>query len=204
MSGQSRHYDVEQSMFRKENIYKTQKLRVDWNSRFGKQYKLADARIDAFDDEARRKKMILDVVPQHVPGEGLVLPVINYPMRKESETMRLIRLQRSYQKQYGNQNPNISYMKAVDQDTRESLYDGLAHEQEGRHQYLDVRKRIIPENRFDKQMTSSWEYGWNLGPRMSSYRTPKHGRLRMIHQSFYRNNKVFNPTPESAGLSMAM
>jgi len=202
---QSRHYDVRASQMMRESFVKEKRKRYEWKESVGRAYERANERIDARDTKQRNEIMIQRSVPQNLPGAGLILPVINYPKKKESEIMKNIRLQRQLEEKYGNaQTVNINNMKKVDPALRKSMYNGLSHNEEGVYRYLQTRKHVIPEEKYTSPIVSSWEYGWNLWPHMHKFGGSEHARNKVVQQSFYRNGGVINPPNEAAGLSQAM
>jgi hypothetical protein len=85
----------------------------------------------------------------------------------------------------------LSDMKKPDEATSKLLYDGLSKEGKGRRQYLEKRKLEKPEERYEYPINSSFEYGWKLKEVAQEYKTPIHGRGRIVEESFYRRNGVF-------------
>ena len=83
-------------------------------------------------------------------------------------------------------------------DTKKLLFDGFTKEEKGRYQYLLARKQIPPENKFEFPITSSWELGWRQKESISEFAAPTHGRNKIVRDTFYRKNGVFNaPIPMS-------
>ena len=85
----------------------------------------------------------------------------------------------------------LSDMKKPNESVTGLLYDGLSKEGKGRRQYLGERKLEKPEDRFEYPLLSSFEYGWKLNEVSQEYKTPVHGRGRIVEESFYRRNGVF-------------
>ena len=69
------------------------------------------------------------------------------------------------------------------------LYDGFTKEGKGRLQYLNTRKLVIPEQKYNFPITSSWDYGWKLGD-TTVYRRPTFARTPLIRDSFFTDNGV--------------
>uniref|UniRef100_A0A8C6SHP3 Si:ch211-193l2.10 n=1 Tax=Neogobius melanostomus TaxID=47308 RepID=A0A8C6SHP3_9GOBI len=66
----------------------------------------------------------------------------------------------------------------------------------GRSQYLRSRSLMLPEQKFEFPLLSSWEYGWRLGDFSLDYKTPTRARSSVIKSAFYARNGVFNsPSP---------
>jgi hypothetical protein len=86
---------------------------------------------------------------------------------------------------------SLSEMKTVDPKITDLIYDGLAKEQKGRYQYLKQRKSENPENKYEFPILSSWEYGWRLNDVTKNFKTPANGRSKIVEESFYRRNGVF-------------
>ncbi|XP_007526375.1 protein SPMIP1 [Erinaceus europaeus] len=72
--------------------------------------------------------------------------------------------------------------------TRALLYEGISHDFQGRHLYLSTRKLILPEKRYLFPITTSFTYGWQLGPPVK----PKHATCKLCSiDSFFRKNGAF-------------
>ncbi|XP_048410626.2 protein ATP6V1FNB-like [Stegostoma tigrinum] len=63
---------------------------------------------------------------------------------------------------------SFSDMRPVTPEVRALLYDGCSKEEKGRYQYLKARTKKGPSEKYNHAITSSWEYGWRLGERMSA------------------------------------
>ena len=102
-----KHYDVQQSEFMKLSIGNFQQDRQAWKARYGGQYEKALDRIAQRGTEelvlARRKKFMKERLPEKSFGEGFVsLPSISFGYKKETETMKVKRLQKEWEVLHGN------------------------------------------------------------------------------------------------------
>mmetsp|Transcript_15735 Transcript_15735/g.47193 ORF Transcript_15735/g.47193 Transcript_15735/m.47193 type:complete len:188 (-) Transcript_15735:139-702(-) len=82
---------------------------------------------------------------------------------------------------------------------RERLYEGVSHEEQGRHSYLQHRYRQTVQDRYGEQpMTSSMEIGFRRPE--GEYRASKFCHKPVIEGGFYRTNGVVTyenlPNPE--------
>nr|XP_014344985.1 PREDICTED: uncharacterized protein LOC106703849 [Latimeria chalumnae] len=93
-------------------------------------------------------------------------------------------------------------MRPVTPQTLGLLYKGFSREGKGRFLYLKQRKMKSPEEKFDYPLLSSWEYGWKLGDFVKEIRTPMHGRSRIVKDTFYKRNGVFNIPSETDSLAL--
>ncbi|XP_059581509.1 protein ATP6V1FNB [Alligator mississippiensis] len=59
--------------------------------------------------------------------------------------------------------PRIKEMKPVPPDVQALLYQGISHDGQGRWRYLRARAGLSPEDKYDEPITSSFDYGWQLG-----------------------------------------
>uniref|UniRef100_A0AAV2MLK1 Sperm microtubule inner protein 1 C-terminal domain-containing protein n=1 Tax=Knipowitschia caucasica TaxID=637954 RepID=A0AAV2MLK1_KNICA len=75
---------------------------------------------------------------------------------------------------------------------RQSLYQDSSHQGRGRSLYLRRRGQMLPEQKFDFPLVSSWEYGWRLGDFTLDYKTPTRARSSVVKSTFYARNGVFN------------
>ncbi|XP_055015347.1 protein ATP6V1FNB-like isoform X2 [Boleophthalmus pectinirostris] len=90
-------------------------------------------------------------------------------------------------------------MRPASPQTRQSLYQDSSHQGRGRSQYLRRRGQMLPEQKFDFPLVSSWEYGWRLGDFTLDYKTPTQARSSVVKSTFYARNGVFNsPSPTDA------
>ncbi|CAF0837707.1 unnamed protein product [Brachionus calyciflorus] len=85
----------------------------------------------------------------------------------------------------------LTDMRPPNEKTVKLLYDGFTKEEKGRYQYLKARKTENPEDKFEYPLLSSFEYGWKLNEVAQQYKTPAHGRGKIVEESFYRRNGVF-------------
>lgn len=85
----------------------------------------------------------------------------------------------------------LSEMKKPSAEIQNLLYDGFTKEGKGKYQYLKERKKENPEKKYEYPLLNSFEYGWKLQEVSQEYKTPKHGRGRIVEESFYRRNGVF-------------
>lgn len=200
-----RYHDKERSDFETYSLNKQKKLTSQWKKKY--EEKLIDEKnpkIDKYPDDLTVYKNLPNLCP--VP----FLPKLRFPPKKDIDIIVRDKLAKKYKKEYGHLPANINNMKPFDLDTRELIYEGVTREEEGRYAYLFKRKYKIVEDRYKTPITTYWDYGWNLHTptRKSDYliprAVPKYARGKVIEQSFYRNNQVFNPPFEKAGLSMFM
>ena len=83
-------------------------------------------------------------------------------------------------------------MYPVSEPARAQLYDGFSKQGKGRHQYLKERKQLIPENKYQFPLCSSWDYGWKLEdaiPR-DSIKNPPYGRRAIVENDFFTRNEI--------------
>lgn len=117
------------------------------------------------------------------------LPQIN-PMefalrkkREEEETLRQI-IEEARRSQ------TLDEMRPIDDQAKQTLYDGFSREGKGRHRYLRDRHQLSPESKFTFPMLSSWEYGWKIREEMPGYGRPNNARTATVKDSFYTRNGV--------------
>ncbi|XP_056384251.1 protein ATP6V1FNB-like [Hyla sarda] len=87
---------------------------------------------------------------------------------------------------------NLSEMRPVTRHTSRLLYDGFSKEGKGRSLYLKVRKESGPEEKYPHPVLSSWDYGWRLGDVMTDFKSPIHGRSRIVKETFYSRNGILS------------
>ena len=85
----------------------------------------------------------------------------------------------------------LTDMRPVDSKVGHLLYEGFSKEEKGRYQYLKERKKVDPETKYEYPLVSSFEYGWKLTEVDTKYKTPVHGRTKIVEDTFHRRNGVF-------------
>ncbi|KAM4651825.1 protein SPMIP1 [Discoglossus pictus] len=125
-----------------------------------------------------------------IPHAGTILPpLVNVPKKVEKTAP-----QETDQKQAGVQDP--IEMRPPTPYTSLMLYDGFSKEGKGRYLYLKQRKQHGPEQKYPHPILSSWEYGWRLGDTVKEFKTPTHGRSKIVRDTFYNRNGIYNhPRP---------
>ncbi|XP_073498851.1 protein SPMIP1 [Phyllobates terribilis] len=87
---------------------------------------------------------------------------------------------------------NLAEMRPVTPHSSHVLYDGFSKEGKGRSLYLQMRKRLGPEEKYLHPLLSSWDYGWRLGDVVNEFQTPIHGRSRIVKDTFYSRNGILS------------
>jgi len=89
-------------------------------------------------------------------------------------------------------NPNaVKEMYPVNKEHKDVLFDGFSKEEKGRYKYLKLRKVVPPENKYQYPISNTMEYGWKLGESGQQFKAPTHARGKIVEESFYRRNGVF-------------
>lgn len=121
---------------------------------------------------------------------GSLPPSIKYPPRppKKDPAEEIARLTEQLK---ANEANLLTDMRPPEDKMVKMLYDGFTKEEKGRYQYLKARKVDNPEEKYEYPLLSSFEYGWKLKEVAPEYKTPAHGRGKIVEESFYRRNGVF-------------
>ena len=82
-------------------------------------------------------------------------------------------------------------MYPVSEGLKDVLFDGFSKEEKGRYRYLNLRKEIPLENRYQHPISNSMTYGWKLGETGQQFKAPTYARGKIVEESFYRRNGVF-------------
>ena len=89
-------------------------------------------------------------------------------------------------------NPDVlKEMYPVKKEHKDVLYDGYSKEEKGRYKYLNLRKHILPERRYQYPVSSTMEYGWKLDDSGQKFKAPTFARGKIVEESFYRRNGAF-------------
>lgn len=98
-----------------------------------------------------------------------------------------------------NQEPESIYLsgKRIPLADRETLWSTSVHVNKttpaASKTYLKARKGVSPEQKYEFPHVSSFDYGWRLNDRISSYKPPLYGRSQTIQATFYRGSGVLRP-----------
>lgn len=135
------------------------------------------------DDWFDRKKYT-----DHRPLTVNAMPQLNFPPRppKRSPANTILELAEKLKN-----SKMLETMRPADDKTQKLLFDGFTKEGKGRHQYLRARTAHNPEDKYEFPLLSSWEYGWKLKDVEQTFKNPKNGRSKIVEESFYRRNGVF-------------
>ncbi|XP_012788160.2 protein ATP6V1FNB [Sorex araneus] len=160
--------DTVRQNFWKEEYQKEKASRCDWYRKYGPMVK---ARQKA--RAAARLPLRLPVLPPQKPPSPSPAPKAA-PEKVPSAVQAAPPLQ--------------SEMRPVPPAVRALLYEGISHDNQGRRLYLSTRSQELPERRYHLPITTSFTYGWQLGPVEKREKIScKMCRL----ESFFRKNGAF-------------
>ena len=80
-------------------------------------------------------------------------------------------------------------MRPPSQNTRAMLYSGISAHGEGRYAYLNKRKLLIPEQKYEFPVLSSCLYGWKI-TELTDPKPSRYARTCVIKDSFYRTSGI--------------
>ena len=88
-------------------------------------------------------------------------------------------------------------MLPVESEVKARLYHGITREGLGRCDYLKKRLEKSPDDKYRIQQCSSWEYGWDMPKEdPNTFTAPKHGRTRIVRDTFYKRYGIIYDEPE--------
>lgn len=183
--------DTQMTSFWNECIKKESSLRYAWqlkfSKRFAKQLALKN-KTNASTTTTTKKNAIADPlenITKHIKNMEKELGVEpKDPIKEAQEAAK-----RAEQAKKEEENLlNFREMRSPSPKTREQLYEGLSHHQEGRYAYLKKRNRKSPEDKYVFPVVSSTVYGWKI----RDHGMPKSGfaRTRVIRDTFYRHSGI--------------
>lgn len=176
--------DTQKQNFWKEMIDKEVYIRLAWQEKYCKEFASDSVR------RIQRKKRP-DLVPK--PVIPLKLPSIEKSKRSDDKAKKEVEAKARIA-MLAKRDPGalLVEMRPASTRTKMILYKGFSQIGEGRYAYLQKRNQKNPEEKFEFPITSSWEYGWRLGDTITidDMKTPKHGRTRIVKDSFYRPNGI--------------
>ncbi|KAM6202129.1 protein SPMIP1 [Rhynchocyon petersi] len=161
--------DTLQQNFWKEEFLKEKMVRCRWYRKYGSMVK------------AKQKAKAAARIPLKLPALQPQAPVISPPppAPKAAPSKAPSPVQET---------PFQLEMYPVPPATRALLYEGISHDSQGRHRYLNARKLELPEKRYFFPITTSFTYGWQLGtPVKQELVSCKMCRI----ESFFRKNGAF-------------
>ncbi|XP_028381091.1 protein ATP6V1FNB [Phyllostomus discolor] len=161
--------DTVQQNFWKEEFLREKMLRCEWHRKYGSMVK------------AKQKAKAAARLPLHLPTLHPKTPLSPPPAPKAGP---------SRAPSPALEVPEQPEMYPVPPATRALLYEGISHDSQGRYRYLNTRHRDIPEMRYRFPITTSFTYGWQLGPPVKQDMV----FCKMCHiESFFRKNGAFSP-----------
>ncbi|XP_055974262.1 protein SPMIP1 [Sorex fumeus] len=160
--------DTLRQSFWKEEYQKEKMARCDWYRKYGSMVK------------ARQKARAAARLPLQLPILHPKGPPSPTPAPKVAPDKVPIAVQAAP--------PLQSEMRPVPPAVRALLYEGISHDNQGRRHYLSTRNLELPEKRYHFPITTSFTYGWQLGPVEKREKIScKMCRL----ESFFRKNGAF-------------
>ncbi|CAL8076793.1 unnamed protein product [Calicophoron daubneyi] len=137
------------------------------------------------------------IIETPVPPINEVLPhnllqKINESKQKTAQKLAETSVNEKPESLKGQDKESTCDMYPPDPQTLRLLFDGISKEGKGRVQYLRERNKLNVEQKFQYPIASSMIYGWgntalltNSGPQQN-----RHGRERVIEESFYRRTGI--------------
>ncbi|XP_053113582.1 protein ATP6V1FNB [Hemicordylus capensis] len=172
--------DTLQQNFWKEEYLKELLLRFGWHQKYGaivkaKQESQRERRKKAVDNTLRLPSVKAPLPPvKPSPPPSLQAPV--GPARERDLTgIDALILE--------------AEMRPVPREVHGLLYQGISHEDEGRARYLKTRLLLAPEEKYTFPITTSFNYGWQMGKMASAHVAPT-AKCRI--ESFFRKNGAFS------------
>ncbi|XP_067915845.1 protein SPMIP1-like [Heterodontus francisci] len=143
--------DNQMQNFWKEGITKEDLLRLCWLKRFqGERNK----------SPARRRELKKEFMPPHID-----LPTHETMVHKKQAPVKDAKGEKPKAGEHVATVP-LNDMRPVTPEVHALLYDGFSKEEKGRYQYLKARTKKGPNEKYEYAITTSWDYGWNLGEKL--------------------------------------
>lgn len=156
----------------KELIHKEAATRISWHKTYQQQTHEDEWFKQGFYRQALSKPLGRSILPVTTPKPSI-------PTRVTVE------------KPKENINETLEDMHPVKREHLNVLFDGFSKEEKGRYKYLNLRKEIPLENRYQFPVSNSMTYGWKLGETGQKFQAPTYARGKIVEESFYRRNGVF-------------
>ncbi|XP_061493761.1 protein SPMIP1 [Rhineura floridana] len=176
--------DTLQQNFWKEEYLKEIMLRFGWHQKYGV---LVKAKQEA-QRERRKKGMDNTLRLPSVKAPPLVLPssrppqppaAVGPPRERDLTGLDAMILE--------------AEMRPAPREVRSLLYQGISHEDEGRHRYLKTRLLLNPEDKYTFPVTTNFNYGWQMGEWPKELQALLRATCRLCRiESFFRKNGAFS------------
>ncbi|XP_025721342.1 protein SPMIP1 [Callorhinus ursinus] len=160
--------DTLRQNFWKEEYLREKTLRCEWHRKYGSMVK------------AKQKAKAAARLPLKLPSLHPKAPLLPPPAPKAVPTEA---------PSPAPETPIQSEMHPVPPATQALLYEGISHDFQGRYRYLNTRKLDMPEMRYLFPITTSFAYGWQLGPPVKQELV---SRKMCRTESFFRKNGAFS------------
>ncbi|XP_066452688.1 protein SPMIP1 [Eleutherodactylus coqui] len=157
----------------KELIEKETLTRMTWKGKYNKEH----PRQQQLEPTKKREVVIPKAVTSLPPLVKTPPPLVSRSEANDHEPLDIL---------------NFAEMRMATPHTVCVLYDGFSKEGKGRALYLKVRKQLGPQEKYPHPLLSSWDYGWRLGDIVDEFKTPIHGRSRIVKDSFYSRNGILS------------
>ena len=148
--------DAQQQSFWVESINKEAAVRFEWQLRYSKKF-AKDLALKEQRMPPRKQQVGVNVASnvsariKQLEGERTkptpsMQPTVSKPGSRASEKSQ--------------RRASIRDMRPPSVNTRSVLYDGISAHGEGRYAYLQKRKRLTPDQKYEFPVLSSCQYGW--------------------------------------------
>uniref|UniRef100_A0A6I8PAI0 Sperm microtubule inner protein 1 n=1 Tax=Ornithorhynchus anatinus TaxID=9258 RepID=A0A6I8PAI0_ORNAN len=161
--------DTQRQNFWKEEYLKEMLLRFGWQHKYG-----AAIRAKQKTWTQAREGLRLPTIAPEGPPKAPFPPKAPTPLPPKAPAPKA---------------PPQGEMYPVPPAIRALLYQGLSHNQQGRVRYLAARAATRPEERYLYPLTTSFVYGWQLGPTVKGA-LPSNKLCRI--DTFFRKNGAFS------------
>uniref|UniRef100_A0A8C6WGF3 Si:ch211-193l2.10 n=1 Tax=Neogobius melanostomus TaxID=47308 RepID=A0A8C6WGF3_9GOBI len=179
----------------REQIHKEMMTRLTWKQRYSKLYPTTQTQTSPKSEPGLNKDSAVTGPLQGRP-RSVLPPISMTTVRRTCPSLSAASLPVTSLPVPAEQFTVPPVMRPASPQTRQSLYQESSHQGRGRSQYLRSRSLMLPEQKFEFPLLSSWEYGWRLGDFSLDYKTPTRARSSVIKSAFYARNGVFNsPSP---------
>lgn len=172
--------DTQRQNFWKESIRKEAMVRLAWQTQYSKEF----ARTGVF-GKNKAKKVNINVTPVMKNLQEKLDIKMSEIHSADPEFQDEIAKPSSQPKMY------LKEMRPASKQTVKLLYEGFSADGGGRYAYLEKRKTLIPERKYEFPITSSFEYGWKNKDAMRGMKPAQFSRSSTIKEEFYRPNGIF-------------
>lgn len=188
--------DARYQNFWVENIEKEAALRFAWQLRYSKGFSKKNAAqgMKTTDQDnqpaAAAGKSFKQNISEHIDKIESQLPSRKMASQLQTPIGSTFSSRPSTRRSRQKKLMPVSDMRPPSVRTKALLYEGISAHGEGRLSYLNKRKFLSPEDKYEFPVLSSCQYGWKITDMIKEPEKSKFARTCIIRDTFYKNSGI--------------